>query len=160
MGAPWKGSWLCNHIRCYREEILGRVSGRKLNQREAALGTRCYHNYLLSDDCRTGVDVDAELPSPLSDEAVLACGLPPPSTHLFVLCFSLLFFFTFFSLSPHFSQEHRLRAKKNANIVLVRSSSEIGGRTCVNVYVRARADSGGKKKKKNSQKPHHLHRFK
>lgn len=60
---------------CYLETILERVSAEKQNQREGggarggggrASGTYCYHNYLLSDDCRTSVDVDTELPTPLT----------------------------------------------------------------------------------------------
>lgn len=107
-GRSLKGTRLCNHIRCYRGEILGRVSAQKLNQREAAEGTCCYHNYLLSDDCRTSVDVDALLPSSPYDKAVL-CGLLP-SLHLCV-------FFLFFFPPSLFSQEHRLQAKKTPNIV-------------------------------------------
>lgn len=76
---------------------------QKINQREAALGTCCYHNYLLSDDCRTSVDVDAGLPSSLSDKAVL-CGLLP-SLCVSVLCVLSFFFFLLYS------QEHRLQAK-------------------------------------------------
>ena len=83
MGAPWKGSRICNHIRCYREEILGRLSAQKLNQNEAAKGTSCYHNYLLSDDCRTAVDVDAMLPSLLCGFIVRSAAFSPSLGALF-----------------------------------------------------------------------------
>lgn len=116
-GRSLKGTRLCNHIRCYREEILGRVSAQKLNQREAAEGTCCYHNYLLSDDCRTSVDVDALLPSSPYDKAVL-CGLLPSLR----LCVFFLFF-------PLFSARNTDSRPKNPKYCfLVRSGSAIWNR--------------------------------